>query len=186
MGTAPVALRPLRPADLPLLAHWLQDPDVSDYYTEPADVAHLAAKYGPRMRGEEPVRVHLVVADGAGVGFAQHYLLPDDERRRLRLSDDRVWGGFDLFIGDRGARGRGLGLATVRTLLDALRVEGATAVAVDAWVANTRAIRCYERAGLHVARHLPRHERWRGSWREHVLMTADFRGTRPLPPAPAP
>lgn len=176
----PPALRPMTAADLPLLARWLADPEVATYYKEPAAWDHIRAKFGPRTRGEGHVRACILTWRGADVGYAQHYLLPAGERAALGLDAGRAWGGFDLLLGEARARGRGLGLGAVQALLAALAAEGANAAAVDVWVGNARAVHVYAKAGLAIARRLPRRERWRGQWRDHWLMTADL----PVDPGP--
>ncbi len=171
--TVRVRLRPLGLEDLPTLARWLSDPAVSAFYTESADVRKLEHKLAPRIRGEGHVRPQVLVWEGRDVGYGQYYLLPEAERWALALGPDAVWGGFDLYLGEADTRGRGVGLPAVRTLLAALAAEGAGRVAVDTWVENRAAIRCYERAGLRVVRRLPRYERWHGFWRNHWLLTGD-------------
>jgi aminoglycoside 6'-N-acetyltransferase len=177
----PVRLRPVQWDDLALLARWLRDPAVSAYYTESAEPDRLAAKLGPRIRGESRVRAHILVAEGRDIGYGQHYRLTEGERAALALASHAAWGGFDLFVAAATDRGRGLGLAGVQALLAALEGEGADRVAVDTWVDNRAAIRCYERAGLSIRRRLPRREVWQGVWRDHWLMTGDVL-RRPLGP----
>ena len=171
-------VRRLAPSDLPLLSRWLENPDVSRYFTESADMDNIAAKYGSRiaeLRGDPPLRPglivpNLVLREGRPIGYGQYYLLTPGDLASYRLPAGSSWGGFDLFIGEPALWGRGIGTALVTWLLERLQSAGAAAVAIDTWVGNARAIRCYEKAGLRKAWSLPRHETWQGQVRDHVVM----------------
>ena len=174
-----LAWQPLQRTDLHLLSRWLAMPEVSRYFTEPADPAHVEQKYGSRIaeadRAEHPgqgVVVPCLAYLGAEpIGYGQYYLLAPDELAQLELPPSFRWGGFDLFIGETRHWGRGCGTSLVLGLLTRLRACGATAAAIDVWVGNGRAVRCYEKAGLSITRRLPGRETWQGEERDHWLMS---------------
>jgi len=178
MGLRVPRLEPLSHADLPLLARWLSNPELSRYYTEPGDPAHVRAKYGPRIDRAaratilEPGAVVpcLALLGDAPIGYGQYYLHVPGKVAQWQLEARWRWGGFDLFIGEPSLWGCGIGLQLVAALLERLLASGATAAAVDTWVENRRAMRCYQKAGMRPERLLPRQETWQGRSRDHWLM----------------
>jgi len=71
-----VAFRPLARADLPDLVRWQRAPHAVRWFPEQLDLAGAERKYGPRIDGDAPARVHVVLADGVPCGFIQHYPVP--------------------------------------------------------------------------------------------------------------
>ena len=59
--------------DVPRLADWLSDPVVIEWFGPPKDLAVVEAKYGPRLRGEEPVELWVPEIDGHAAGMLQCY-----------------------------------------------------------------------------------------------------------------
>jgi RimJ/RimL family protein N-acetyltransferase len=131
-----LAFRPLAYEDLPVLEGWLAEPHVAPWYDTPPD---LTAKYGPRIDGTHPVRVHLLLVDDRPAGLFQCYEAPDAEA------------GIDYLIGDPDLVGRGIGTqaiwAYVRdTVLPAHPAAGH--VVADPTPDNLRSVRALEKAGF--------------------------------------
>ncbi len=147
---AAVGFRPLTTADLPALIGWQRAPHVVRWLPERPDLAAAERKYGPRIAGESPVRVHVAVVDGAAVGFLQHYRIGDypDYAAATRLPEAV---GIDYVIGDPGLTGRGLGPQLIWSYLRdvALPAHPTARLAVASPdVANNRSIRALEKAGF--------------------------------------
>src|ERR1700721_2860674 len=107
-----VGFRPVAKADFPLMNAWLAQPHVRTFFQkEPITLAEVAAKYGPRVRGEAPTRCHLAL-DGAGqsFGYLQSYRNLDwpDWAAEIDVADGLS---IDLYIGERNRLGGGYGRA---------------------------------------------------------------------------
>lgn len=77
---ADISFRPLREEDLPLLHGWLNQDFVARWYKigpVPTPYEAVAAKYLPRIRGEEPTECFLLVVDDMPVGYIQTYRIRD-------------------------------------------------------------------------------------------------------------
>jgi AacA4 family aminoglycoside N(6')-acetyltransferase len=152
LPAAPLSLRLMTEADIPLLHTWLQRPHVQQWWLgdegEPTlDQAH--ARYLPRVRGEEPVTPYIVMLDGRPVGFAQSYVALGSGDGWWENETDPGVRGIDQFLAEEQLLGRGIGTRLVRTLVARLFADAAvTKVQTDPHPANARAIRCYEKAGF--------------------------------------
>jgi aminoglycoside 6'-N-acetyltransferase len=107
-----VGFRPVAETDFPLMNAWLAQPHVRTFFQkEPITLAEVAAKYGPRVRGEAPTRCHLAL-DGAGqsFGYLQSYRNLDwpDWAAEIDVADGLS---IDLYIGERNRLGGGYGRA---------------------------------------------------------------------------
>ena len=73
-----VSLRPLAESDFPLMARWLSDPRVLEWYhgrDRPLDVDAVAAQYGPRVRGEDGLIASAIEFDRRAIGYLQCFPL---------------------------------------------------------------------------------------------------------------
>jgi aminoglycoside 6'-N-acetyltransferase len=117
MGLPAVALHPLRRADFPLLSRWLAEPRVARWWCEDPSPAAVEQRYGPSVDGTDPTRVYLGVHAGAAFGLVQVYRLDDEPEYRAELAGVcPVPAGalsIDYLIGERSARGRGLGAGMI-------------------------------------------------------------------------
>jgi aminoglycoside 6'-N-acetyltransferase len=107
-----IGFRALHLQDMELLAGWQSEPHVSRWWTDPADLASITAKYAPRVLAEEDTEVFLIEVDGTAVGLIQRY------RHRDHPGWDRAVGvpdaaGIDYYIGERDLVGRGVGSAAI-------------------------------------------------------------------------
>jgi aminoglycoside 6'-N-acetyltransferase len=137
------SFRPLTEKDLPLVARWLAEPHVREWWDDPE-------KELAEIRGHidsvsvEPLIVEL---DGKPIAYLQSYdpHLEDDHPYQ-----DQPFGtlGIDVTIGVPELVGVGHGSAIVRQFSDELIEEGAPRVIIDPNPDNGRAIRAYEKAGF--------------------------------------
>jgi aminoglycoside 6'-N-acetyltransferase len=148
-----VALRQMQREDLPLLAGWLQQPHVSEWWRdEPRGLPDVEAKYGPCIDGSDPTELFVVESDGRPVGMAQCYRIADEpEWSRVfdEIVDVSAAAGIDYLIGEPDAVGRGVGSATVAAMV-ALVYDRlpATSIVVTVQQSNVASWRALERAGF--------------------------------------
>ena len=92
--------------------------------------------------------------DGEPAGYIQRWSVGDEVAGGnaaeapwlLDLPKEAV--GVDLFIGEPGQLGQGIGTAAMRAFLDRLFAEGVSTVVIDPDETNLRAVRAYEKAGF--------------------------------------
>ena len=104
-----ITFRALAEDDLPRLTEWLNRPHLRRFYqVEPTTLDEVAAKYGPRIRGEAPTISSLALLDGAPFGYLQCYRIADwpDWQAVVETAEGVS---IDLFIADPALVGRGLG-----------------------------------------------------------------------------
>lgn len=149
-----VEIRPLSPLDAPALIAIHQQPEVAQWWGNMPEGFPVS---------DEPDAVRFtILVEGEVAGMAQYgEETPADYRH--------AW--VDIFLG-AGHQGRGIGVTVIRELLRHLTEElGHHRVMIDPVVENTRAIRCYEKAGFErigVTR-----KAWRdreGRWHDALLM----------------
>lgn len=148
-----VEFRPLAMADLPALLAWQQAPHVASWFHDRLDLAAAERKYGRRIAGDSPTRVHIVMADGRDCGFAQHYRVGDYPYYAAATGLPEAVG-IDYAIGVEGLTGRGLGPQVIWSYLRdvALPAHPAARQALASPdVANARSVRALEKAGFTVA-----------------------------------
>ncbi|MFL6839615.1 MAG: GNAT family N-acetyltransferase [Bradyrhizobium sp.] len=134
------AFRPMTPADLPKIRHWLALPHVGEWWGDPSEQYMLVS--GDL---DEPAMDQFVVSEaGRDFGYLQCY-------------DLTTWNsgfgahpvgtrGIDLFIGEPNMIERGHGSAFIRSFVDDRLKNGAPRIVTDPDPLNTRAIRAYEKA----------------------------------------
>ena len=146
--------RPLVAADLPMLAEWLAEPQVSRWWHHETSAAGVARDFGPSVRGEEPGEDLVVLLGGRPVGLLQRSRISDYPEDLVELSQivDVPPGavGIDYFIADPNLRGRGLGARLIRTAVSRTWADypDASAVIVPVVAANVASWRALEKAGL--------------------------------------
>ncbi len=130
-----------------LLLGWLQRPHVAKWWGDSARAMQHASACAPESHA-------LIVADGMPVGYVCWQQLPAEELEDADLKD--VPGGLmdiDILLGDPDLLGQGIGTQALRLLLTRLRSEQMVGFAgLGTSTSNTRAIRCYEKAGFQLHR----------------------------------
>lgn len=152
-----VLLRPLRGADVAVLAGIARQPGFARWWTglDEAELRRLTD-------GAAGVVAFAIEVDSDVAGLAQYHEEEDPEYRHA---------GLDLALGE-GWQGRGLGTDAVRTLARHLVGErGHHRLVVDPAADNARAIRCYTKVGFRPVGTLREYERAPdGSWHDGLLM----------------
>ncbi len=169
------------PADYALMARWLTDERVLEFYEgrdDPYPLERVIEKYGPRVRGEEPVASCLILYREQPIGYVQYYALAP-YAESFSIEDARDTFGIDIFIGEPDHWDRGIGTEAVSAMLAYLLDElSATRAVIDPRVDNPRAVRCYEKAGFRKVMVLPKHELHEGEYRDAWLMTIERARTK--------
>ncbi len=136
--------RAVTEADLPLLAAWLAEPHVAQWWDEGPEASLAEIREAMEDISTEPLIVEL---DGRPIAYLQSYdpHLEDDHPYQ-----DQPHGtlGLDLSIGPPDLVGIGHGSAMLAQFVELLFEEGTPRVIIDPDPTNTRAIRAYEKAGF--------------------------------------
>ncbi|MDH6136088.1 acetyl CoA:N6-hydroxylysine acetyl transferase [Kitasatospora sp. MAA4] len=137
-------LRPVEPADLPLLADWMNDPAVAAFWELD----------GPPQRTALHVRKELDAGNALYLGELGG--VPMSYWEVYRVEHDRLAGyypaqpgdmGLHLLLGPASHRGRGLGAVLLAAVAEDL-LRGAPRVVAEPDVRNTASIRAFRRAGF--------------------------------------
>lgn len=135
--------RPVTEKDLPMIAGWLREPHVAEWWDDPEkEIAEIREHID--SVSVEPLIVEL---DGRPIAYLQSY---DPHMEDDHPYADQPFGtlGIDLTIGPPELVGVGHGSAILRQFVEELLEEGAPRVIIDPHPDNGRAIRAYEKAGF--------------------------------------
>ena len=104
-----VGFRPLTVGDLPLVYDWLGREHVRRWWGTRAAYDEAVAEYLDAIEGRDPTDLYVIVVAGEDVGLIQTYLLADypDYAALIGAGDEAA--GLDIFLGDAGLTGSGLG-----------------------------------------------------------------------------
>ena len=137
------SFRPVTPDDLEMIAGWLAEPHVAEWWDDPDEEIASIREHIDSI-SVEPLIIEL---DGRPIGYLQSYdpHLEDDHPYQ-----DQPFGtlGIDLSMGVPDLVGIGHGSAIIRQFVEELFAEGTPRVIIDPDPANLRAIRAYEKAGF--------------------------------------
>ena len=138
------AFRPLGPADLALVAGWLEQPHVAQWWASDGEDRIAEIRAALADPSTEPF---VVVLDGRPIGYIQVY---DPHLEEAHPYADQPPGtlGIDQFIGEPDLVGHGHGPRLVAAFVERLFQAGASRVLTDPDPANRRAIHAYEKAGF--------------------------------------
>jgi aminoglycoside 6'-N-acetyltransferase len=154
MKTGEITFRPLRENDLPLLHRWFNTPHVSEWWVvegEKRPSFELVKKhYLPRINGNEPVDVYLVMHDGNPIGMVQACKLDDEPAEKANFGIEHGCAGIDLLIGEADFVHRGQGSGIIQQFLRDIvfRKYDVASCLVDPQVENEIAIKAYNKAGF--------------------------------------
>ncbi|HKV28069.1 MAG TPA: GNAT family N-acetyltransferase [Candidatus Acidoferrales bacterium] len=170
--------------DYRLMSKWLTDPRVLEFYDgrdNPLPLKQAAEKYSPRILSSEGVTPCFLLYRGTAIGYLQYDPVTEEVRASYDLGDSDVDGTYsmDLFIGETGYWGQGIGTQAVSLFLEYLfGIRAARKVVIDPHVDNFRAIRCYEKCGFRRVKILSKHELHEGEYRDSCLMELDVKAWR--------
>jgi aminoglycoside 6'-N-acetyltransferase len=149
----PIRFRPLVRQDVPVLSAWLGQPHVAAWWREPADLAAIAARYGPCIDGSDPTLVFIAEWSGTPFGLIQRYAMSDEPiwQRALAAAKVPVHSvGLDYLIGVERLTGIGLGPAMIAAFVadTFAALPGVEGVVVAVQQDNYRSWRAVEKAGF--------------------------------------
>lgn len=100
-------------ADCEIMAKWLSDPLVLEFYEgrdRPLSLEQVQPEYAPYIRGEQDVIPCLIILQSEPIGYVQFYLVGEESRKPYGLAADEglesVYG-IDQFIGQVSCWNRG-------------------------------------------------------------------------------
>lgn len=148
-----ITFRPVCEADLPMLHDWIQRPHVAQWWgggDARGNLEDTTRKYLPRLQEASSINAYIALLSGEPMGFIQSYVALGCGDEWWEDETDPGVRGIDQFLCDGGKLGQGLGSRMVAAFVRKLFQDpGVTKVQTDPDPTNARAIRCYEKAGLH-------------------------------------
>ncbi|WMT39114.1 GNAT family N-acetyltransferase [Paenibacillus sp. D2_2] len=166
-----ITVRAITEADQQLLADWLSNPELLQYY-EGRDRPHDLERVREHFYQEDGVTRCIVECEGQAIGYIQFYPLDRDSSQEYGYTDaDGIIYGTDQFIGDPAYWNRGIGKKLVSSMRDYLiHQRKADKVVMDPQAWNARALACYEQCGFIKKRLLKEHEMHEGQFRDCWLI----------------
>lgn len=145
-----IELRLMREDDLPLLHTWLNQLHVTQWWgNEGLTLNEVCENYLPRTLAANRVTPYIASLGGTPFAYAQSYVALGSVDGWWENETDPGVRGIDQSIGEPALLGKGLGTRLVQALLAHLFADpSVTKVQTDPAPNNTRAIRCYEKAGF--------------------------------------
>lgn len=141
--------RPLELADLPMLHGWLARPHWTQWWGPAPTLAEVEAEYGAWITDPAKVQPHIALLDGQPFAYIQSYVAMGSGDGWWEDETDPGVRGIDQSIADAAQLNRGLGTAMVKAFVARLFADPrVTHIQTDPDPGNTRAIRCYEKAGF--------------------------------------
>ncbi len=155
--TGDLAFRPVRAADLPMLAEWLARPHWREWWGDPATELGFIRDM---VEGRDSTRPYIFLRSGEPRGYIQLWYIgphqtPEWARENpwlMELPAEAV--GVDLSIAEEEHLSRGLGSAVLRAFALELHGRGFGMIIIDPDPANLRAVRAYRKAGFTPVPHL--------------------------------
>ena len=160
--------------DFGLLASWLAEPHVHEWWDHEYTPEALERDFGRAIDGDEPAEDYIAVLDGSPIGLVQYSHFVDYPDYLAEMADvypvDDGAVSIDYLIGRPDSVGRGVGTAMIAAFVERIwRTDPAsTHVVVPVNSANERSWRALLRAGFRVVgrgelepdspRHDPMHE----------------------------
>jgi aminoglycoside 6'-N-acetyltransferase len=161
---------------VPLLARWLSDPRVLEFYEgrdSPYDEDMVRTHF---LSPDEYMERFIVFHSKRPIGYLQVYPVHPAKRPLYGVGEDEAPFGMDLFIGEPDLWDRGIGSRLVRQAAAYLVAGGGTTrVFLDSHTRNTRAIRAYTKAGCQKARFLPKRELHEGEMQDAWPWLMEYR-----------
>lgn len=166
--------RRLQRYDFALLARWLAEPHVREWWYHDYNPDALERDFGATIDGDEPPESHVVVLDDRPIGLIQYRRFEDcpDDAREVAAVHPIAAGSvtIDYFLGERNLTGMGIGSQMIAAFVERIWATDPSAmhVVVPVNSANVPSWRALLRIGFeHVAsgelepdapHHLPMHE----------------------------
>ncbi|HVH51842.1 MAG TPA: GNAT family N-acetyltransferase [Gaiellaceae bacterium] len=135
-----IEFRPIAEADVAQLQEWLRREHVARWWRDEDATTYLA----------QPHEHFLIVLEGRPVGMIQTYRVDDYPEWKAIVGDEPGLAGVDLFIGEEGLTGRGLGSQVLAVFAAEIVFADPEILACVATVEepNRRSWRAFEEAGF--------------------------------------
>jgi len=115
--TGALTFRPMEHGDLPTVLQWQRAVHAEDWFHgSRTTLTDVQRRYGPRLDGQQPMRMWVAQLDRVDIGYLQDYRVGDHDEYAVKTGlPDAV--GFDYLIGDPSLVGRGLGTRMIWSFL---------------------------------------------------------------------
>jgi aminoglycoside 6'-N-acetyltransferase len=167
-----ISIRTLETRDATLLAKWLSDPTVLEYY-EGRDRPHnleLVKEHFYEDRDE--ITQCIILYRSIEIGYIQFYEIDDEEIEKYDYKgfSGKIFG-MDQFIGETDYWNQGIGSRVINEVVKYLiKHKEANKIVMDPQAWNTRALRVYEKNGFIKKKYLKKHEWHEGEFRDCWLI----------------
>ncbi|SEQ89484.1 aminoglycoside 6'-N-acetyltransferase [Virgibacillus subterraneus] len=165
-------VREIEEKDKHILAKWLSDPQVLEFYEgrdKPFDLDKIKKEF---YNSENDAVKCIVEFKGTRIGYIQFYQL-DGETKKIygyHNEEENIYG-IDQFIGEVDYWNKGIGTLLVSSMVTYLvKDKKAVRVVMDPQTRNVRAIKCYEKCGFKKVKVLPKREFHEGVHQDCWLM----------------
>ena len=163
-------VRKLEEEDNYLLAKWLSNPSVLEFYEGRDNPFNLDEVNKVFYNPEDKKFKCIVEFDGNKIGYIQFYHLDDETKKEFGYEDGNIFG-MDQFIGEVEYWNRGIGTVLVTSMVKFLiENKKADRIVMDPQVRNTRAIKCYEKCGFTKVKILAKKELHEGVYQDCWLI----------------
>jgi aminoglycoside 6'-N-acetyltransferase len=148
---------PLAESHFPLLFKWIETPHVKQWWVSEIKWTQesIEEKYSSYVKGyklengvKRPMHAFVICADGIPIGYIQSYNAYDFPRSKELKELPENLAAIDVYIGEAGYLGKGVGPRAIRQFLDNHIDSSYTHVFVDPDSKNSNGIRAYEKAGF--------------------------------------
>ncbi|MFD0710772.1 GNAT family N-acetyltransferase [Paenibacillus sp. GCM10027626] len=174
-----IGLRTLEAEDAHLLAKWLSDPAVLEYY-EGRDRVHNLEMVLDSFFGEPDGETRCIIQyKQQDIGYLQFYPVEDEvlENYGYEQFEGKVYG-MDQFIGETVYWNRGIGTNLLKETVNYLTAtKGVDKIVMDPQAWNTRALKAYEKVGFVKKKLLAKHEWHEGAYRDCWLIEYERKET---------
>ncbi len=144
-----LTLRAMEIADLDLVAAWLDEPQVAQWYLTASTVEEEMDDLRRCLVGEEPTEVLVIADHDEPIGWCQWYLCREypAHAEGIGAGPDDI--GIDYAIGDPARWGLGLGTALIDELVSSIRRHHRRAgIVADPEASNVASRRVLEKNGF--------------------------------------
>ena len=135
-----------------MLHEWLNRPHIVEWWggeEERPTLDDVLEHYLPRVLAQESVTPYIAMLGDEPIGYAQSYVALGSGDGWWEEETDPGVRGIDQSLANARQLNKGLGTQLVRALVELLLSDASvTKIQTDPAPSNTRAIRCYEKAGF--------------------------------------
>ncbi len=142
-------MRSMQLDDLDLVARWLAEPHVAQWYLAGSSLEKELEDIRSSVTGTQPVHLLVALDDDRPIGWCQWYRCEDDPEWAAEIGAETGDVGMDYAIGEPASVGRGLGTELVAALVRLVRAgRPGFAVMADPEAHNIASRRVLEKNGF--------------------------------------